>query len=123
MKPLELAGLTPYQVAFDLEDGRLVLIEVIPTLIEGLTDTFQLQGRAWQINKDGTRYIDDEGHAVITPVKKRMASVTPNDSSLHDEMADAALTLVEQFKLHAQLREAFAKKKAMLPVDVEQGRF
>lgn len=123
MKLLELASLSPFQVAFDLEDGRLVLIEVIPTLIEGLKDTFQLQGRAWQINPDGSRFVDPEGHAVITPVKKRTVSVTPNDSSLHDEMADAASVLVEQFKLHSQLREAFARKKAMLPVDVEQGRF
>lgn len=123
MKPLELASLSPFQVAFDLEDGRLVLVEVIPTLIEGLKDTFQIQGRAWQINPDGSRYIDSEGHAIITPVKLRTVSVTPNDSSLHDQMADAAATLLEQFKLHSQLREAFARKKAMLPKDPDQGRF
>lgn len=122
MKPLELAGLSPYQVAFDLEDGRLVLVEIIPTLIEGLKDTFQLQGRAWQINEDGSRYTDPDGAAIITPTKKRMVTVTPDDSSLHDEMADAAATLLQQFQLHVQLREAFRQKKAMLPVDVEQGR-
>jgi hypothetical protein len=123
MRPLDLPSLSPYQVAFDLEDGRLVLVEIIPTLIEGLKDTFQLQGRAWQINDDGSRYIDDEGHAVITPTKKRMVSVTPDDSSLHDEMADAAATLLEQFKLHAQLREAFRQKKTLLPIDPDQDRF
>lgn len=123
MRPLELTTLSPYQVAFELDEGQLVLVEVIPTFIEGLKDTFQLQGRAWQINADGSRYVDPEGHAVITPVKKRMVSVTPGDSSLHDEMADAAATLVTQFKLHVQLREAFARKAAMLPVDHDQGRF
>lgn len=123
MIQLDLTTLSPYQIAFSLEDGMKVLVEVIPTLIEGLKDTFQLQGRAWQINDDGSRYIDPEGHAVITPVKKRMVSVTPNDSSLHDEMADAAASLVEQFKVHVQLREAFARKAAMLPLDPDQGKF
>lgn len=123
MQALELSSLTPFQVAFDLEDGRYVLIEVIPTIIDGLKDTFQLQGRAWQIDKDGTRYIDNAGHAVITPVKKRTVTVTPNDSSLHDHMADAATVLLEQFKNHSQLREAFARKAALLPVDSDQERF
>lgn len=123
MRPLELSTLSPYQVAFELDEGQLVLVEVIPTPIEGLKDTVQLQGRAWQINEDGSRYVDPEGVAVITPVKKRMVTITPNDSSLHDEMADAAVSLVEQFKLHVQLREAFRRKQAMLPVDSDQGRF
>lgn len=123
MKAVDLKSLSPYQVAFDLEDGRFVLIEVIPTLIDGLKDTFQLQGRAWQINEDGTRFVDPAGHAVITPVKKRTVTVTPNDSSLHDHMADAATVLLEQFRNHSQLREAFARKAAMLPVDSDQERF
>ena len=118
-----LATLSPYQVAFDLEDGRFVLVEVIPTLLDNLHATFQLQGRAWQIKEDGTRYVDSEGSAVITPIKKRIVTVTPDDSSLHNEMADAALTLLEQFKLHAQLREAFAAKALLPPVDPDQSRF
>lgn len=123
MKPLELPGLSPYQVAFDLEDGTLVLVEIIPTLIEGLKDTFQLQGKAWQINDDGSRFIDPDGAAIITPTKKRMVTITPNDTSLHDEMADAAATLIEQFKVHVQLREAYRRKKALLPADPDQDRF
>lgn len=123
MKEIQLPSLTPFQVAFDLEDGRFVLVEIIPTLIEGLKDTFLLQGKAWQINADGTRFTDERGGAVMLPTKTRTVTVEPGPYDLHNQMADAAAAILEQFKLHAQLREAYARKALLPEPDKKQDEF
>lgn len=119
MKAITLPNVTQDQTAWQLDTGEKIIVQVQREVKE--TGETVLTFTAWQVNDDGTRYTDEQGGAVILPLKQR---TVPSDETLEDQVADAVTAVVARMEKHIaarkQLAEARARSNPMADADIEQ---
>lgn len=114
MKAIKLPKLGETQTAFKLGGGESVVVDVRREPIEGNDREVRLVLVGWQAKADGSRFTDNDGNAVIIPVKTRVV-----DSDDENAEADAIAAVARRTEDHIEARKAMALRRASMPDPTE----